>query len=164
LNVLEFTFQNCRFNKPPTTYTAVIGAIRRVLVGPDASETWSLDDPWDGEDESGPLPNETGFAAALGAEGTFANQGQADYYTDLVRAAIAQGGKLGDNDISLRWLTMTLAGLEGRFVSIDTMWKRHQEGGSYDDVLEPESPIFGEYGQPPWKELLRPTNWAKQSS
>ena len=43
--------------------------------------------------------------------------------TELVRAAMAQGGRFGDREIPIPWLRRILAGLEGRPIDEEAMWE-----------------------------------------
>jgi hypothetical protein len=51
------------------------------------------------------------------------NTNMSDYYAGVVRAAIAQGGRYGDHQISIPWLRKILAGLEWRNVEPETLWE-----------------------------------------
>jgi len=42
---------------------------------------------------------------------------------ELVRAALAQGGRFGDREIPVPWLRRILAGLEGRHIDEEAMWE-----------------------------------------
>jgi hypothetical protein len=52
----------------------------------------------------------------------------AEYYKCLVNAAIENGGRLGDHQISIPWLRMILAGLEFRRVEPEMMWYGVESG------------------------------------
>ena len=61
---------------------------------------------------------------------------------DMVRAAIAQGGRFGDHEIPVPWLRMMLAGLEGRSIDQDAAWEGIAAPPRKDPVEE--SPTYQE--------------------
>jgi hypothetical protein len=61
---------------------------------------------------------------------------------ELVRAAIAQGGRFGDHEIPIPWLRMMLAGLEGRPIDQDAAWEGLAAPPRKDPVEE--SPTYQE--------------------
>jgi hypothetical protein len=56
-----------------------------------------------------------------------------EYQRNLVLTALDQGGKFGSHRISLPWLRMILAGLEGRNISPEAVW----EGVEMPDPVQP---------------------------
>ena len=103
----------------------MIDGIRRRLKSVDR-------DPWDAEQELEPeaeeaseLPTDTAvLLAATQVTAGFApnDTNTADYYKNVVRTAIENGGKYGDHRISIPWLRMILAGLEWKRVEPEAMW------------------------------------------
>lgn len=61
---------------------------------------------------------------------------------ELVKAAIAQGGRFGDHEIPMPWLRMMLAGLEGRPMDQDAAWEGIAAPPRKDPVEE--SPTYQE--------------------
>lgn len=111
-------------------------------------------DPWDAGRELTPemvetvrFPTDaTVLVAATHARGEYIPAGAdaPDYYKSLVSAAIENGGKYGDHQMSIPWLRMILAGLDQRFIEPETMWYGVEAGGpggplpeipSYEDLF-----------------------------
>lgn len=67
----------------------------------------------------------------------------ADYYAGVVRAAIAQGGRYGDHQISLPWLRTILAGLEWRNVEPESLWDGVDASGL--GVPDAQIPVYDEF-------------------
>ena len=95
-------------------------------------------DPWDADQKLGPqtaelseLPTDAAvLVAATNATGEFIPAGPdaPDYYNNLVSTAIENGGKHGDQRISIPWLRMILAGLELRPIDPEMMWEGVEAG------------------------------------
>jgi len=66
------------------------------------------------------------------------NANSPDYYKSLVRTAIKNGGKYGDQHISVPWLRMILAGLESKPMDPEMMWSDVEAG---DKTTGPPSGI-----------------------
>jgi hypothetical protein len=107
----------------------MMGGIRHILTGPiKADSRWDIDQELEIEKDDDVAEQASGtdssFAASPIRDPIPEKPGaQADYYAELVRASIAGGGKYGGRRISMRWLRMTLAGLEGRHVDVEEMWE-----------------------------------------
>jgi len=54
----------------------------------------------------------------------------ANYYVNLIRTSISQGGHFGRHDIPVPWLRMTLAELEGRESTADEIWQESDFEGT----------------------------------
>lgn len=130
----------------------MIDRLRRRLRSADDERLWKADLPLkpDVEDrlqsESATLSDETGVAS-------YTPVTNGDYYTNLVRAAIAHGGAHGDHRISVPWLRMILAGLEWRRIEPETMWDGFEATGRdnrrgtnsvlpYDDLFPSETNLL----------------------
>jgi hypothetical protein len=135
----------------------MIGGLRR---------RWrSIDkDPWDANLEFEPmvgdsseLSSETETSAQAldsslaGSNGTTT----AEYYMCLVRAAIENGGRHGEHQISIPWLRMILAGLEFRRIEPDMMWYGFESGiqevpsadiPAYDRLFPPAKDSLAGFG------------------
>ncbi len=101
----------------------MIGRIRRMLArsSGDAKEEedWSLETELD----EGPEPKEDDSPkteADFEPVPEITEEGS-DYYTNLIKASIAAGGKFGEREIPIQWLRMILAGLEGRDGGIEVL-------------------------------------------
>jgi len=125
----------------------LIGTIRRVLRGSGKGDpSWHLDNQ--------PQPDAVARAAPAKEEpieqpdeahgGVFVPGGESEVerQTEVVRAAMAQGGRFGDREIPVPWLRRILAGLEGRRIDEEAMW----EGIASPPRKEPveESPTYQE--------------------
>lgn len=105
----------------------MIGDIRRKLRQTDAS-SWDVNLALQAEES---VISER-FDAALvlnrpPKEYPFRNPTAREYYTNLVRSAIAGGGWYGNTQISIPWLRMTLAGLESKRFDPEMMWNGMEE-------------------------------------
>ena len=102
------------------------------------------------------IPTESGvlLQTASNAPG-FApsNHGLTDYYKGVMLAALNNGGKYGDHRISVPWLRMTLAGLEGNFIEPEAMWYAGDQGlledssakmPTYDELFPSERNLAAE--------------------
>lgn len=104
----------------------MIDGIRRKLTSIDDDGLWDANLDLQPEvEERTELPTESAdLPSASRVRGEFSpNANMSDYYTDVLRAAIAQGGRYGDHQISLPWLRKILAGLEWRNVEPETLWE-----------------------------------------
>jgi len=45
-----------------------------------------------------------------------------DYYLELIRTALSQGGRRGAYEIPIPWLRMTFAGLQGQYIDPEDTW------------------------------------------
>lgn len=114
-------------------------------------------DPWDANQELEPeletdedeVPElsadaATIFASTLAASPAPTNDvDSVEYYKDLVRTAIENGGKYGDHQIPIPWLRMILAGLEWKRIDPEMMWYGVEAGGQGGESL-PEIPSYGD--------------------
>ena len=128
----------------------MIGAIRRRFARSTEEDVWDTDQA---------LNPKTGESSALhagapgihpgvqAAPGYFpGDQSLTDYYTDIVRTAIENGGRYRNHLIPVPWLRMILTGLESGRVDPDLLWYEadgeghHSHPGipSYDDLFAPE--------------------------
>jgi hypothetical protein len=104
----------------------MIGGIRRRLTSIDDDRLWDADLDLQPEVEvTTELPTDSAdLLSASRVTGEFSpNTNISDYYAGVVRAAIAQGGRFGDHQISLSWLRKILAGLEWRNIEPETLWE-----------------------------------------
>lgn len=123
----------------------MIGIFKRAFRGTDEEEP-----SWDVEEElPEPKPVEThrdqvGELPSTGRRGVFVpyDTDVVQRQVELIRAALAQGGRFGDHEIPVPWLRMMLAGLEGRPTDQDAIW----EGIASPPRKEPveESPTYQE--------------------
>jgi hypothetical protein len=121
----------------------LIGRIRRVFRGPQDEElSWNPDEPFEDtlEADAGPATEVVFEPSPLGGVFAPSSTNEVERQAELVRAAMAQGGKCGDHEIPIPWLRMTLAGLEGRAIDVDAMW----EGVASPVCMDPveESPAY----------------------
>ena len=104
----------------------MMGEIRRKLKSIDDDGLWDANMNLQPEVEAATeLPTDSqDLHSASRVMGEFSpNTNMSDYYAGVVRAAIAQGGRYGDHQISIPWLRKILAGLEWRNVEPETLWK-----------------------------------------
>jgi hypothetical protein len=108
----------------------MMDGIRRKLTSGDGS-LWDANLDLQPEVESTEFPTDS--SDLLGAPrvvGEFSpSAGKSDYYTGLVRAALAQGGRHGDLQISIPWLRNILAGLEWRKIEPEKLWEGVETSG-----------------------------------
>ena len=109
---------------------------RRVVGGTeDGSSRWDINLGLDTEDTEEPATEENTPENLDEGNNVYDPTSETDYYTSLVRASIAAGGKHAGQEISVNWLRMILAGLEGRDASIDQMlWDPRYERPEPDDL------------------------------
>ena len=120
--------------------------IRRAVRRPDRD--WQVLEPLLAEPATGYLPEpEVEVGPLPPVETTIPDLGDSrdrgDYYVDLVRTSIAQGGKYGGHEIPVGWLRMILAGLEGMPVDTEAMWESELGQASGDPAELPELQGFG---------------------
>jgi len=104
----------------------MMGELRRKLKSIDDESLWDANLDLQPEVEAtAELPtNSADLQSASQETGEFSpNSYTSDYYAGVVRAAIAQGGRYGDHQISLPWLRKILAGLEWRNIEPETLWE-----------------------------------------
>ena len=104
----------------------MMGEIKRKLQSIDDDSLWDADMVLEPEVEATmELPTDgQDMPSASRMTGEFSpNNSTSDYYAGVVRAAIEQGGRYGDHQISLPWLRKILAGLEWRNVETETLWE-----------------------------------------
>lgn len=116
--------------------------IRRVIRNPG----WG-GDPWDMNRELEPeaaseLPGEDTIAISPTRASPEPISNGAEYQRNLVRAAIEQGGRLGDQEIPLYWLKTILAGLEGRVVEPGEAWGSIERPDPLESPNGPEPPSY----------------------
>lgn len=105
---------------------AMIDGIRRKLTSIDDEGLWdaNLDLQPEAEERTEPSADSADLLSSSRVTGEFSpNTNMSDYYAGVVRAAIAQGGRFGDHQISVPWLRKILAGLEFRTVEPETLWE-----------------------------------------
>ncbi len=123
----------------------MIGGIRRKLTSIDDDHLWdaNLDLQPEVEATTEPPTDSAGLLSASRVMGEFSpNTNMSDYYAGVVRAAIAQGGRYGDHQISLPWLRKILAGLEWRNVEPETLWDGVD--ASAPSVPDAQIPVYDE--------------------
>ncbi|HEY6283671.1 MAG TPA: hypothetical protein VIW22_07080 [Nitrososphaerales archaeon] len=104
----------------------MMGEIRRKLKSIDDDRLWDADMDLQPEVEAATeLPTSIQHTPSTSrVTGEFSpNTNMSDYHAGVVRAAIAQGGRYGDHQISIPWLRKILAGLEWRNVEPETLWE-----------------------------------------
>lgn len=107
---------------------------RRVVGGSeDGSSRWDINLGLDAEDTEESLPEDNALENQDEGQNFYDPTKETDFYSSLVRASIAAGGKHAGQKISINWLRMILAGLEGRDASIDLMlfdprYEQHEPG------------------------------------
>jgi len=118
-------------------------------------------DPWDTEQEFEPeveveaaeapeLPTDAAVIAAatqMGPPSPTNDVDSGEYYKDIVRTAIENGGKYGDHLIPIPWLRMILAGLEWRRIDSEMMWYGVEASSPGADEL-PKIPSYGDLFPP----------------
>ncbi|MDA4119331.1 MAG: hypothetical protein OK436_01970 [Thaumarchaeota archaeon] len=123
----------------------MIGEIRRKLTSIDDDRLWDADMVFRPEVEAiTELSTDShDLTPASRVKGEFSpNTNISDYYVGVVRAAIAQGGRYGDHQISVPWLRKILAGLEWRNVEPETLWEGVD--GLGPSVPNAKIPVYGE--------------------
>jgi len=108
-------------------------------------------DPWDAnqelepeEGEASPLHIDTAVLLAGTQPETVSNDlNTLDYYKNLVRTAIENGGRYADHQISIPWLRMILAGLEQKRIDPEMMWEG-VDGGTPNGGLLPAIPSYND--------------------
>jgi hypothetical protein len=124
-------------------------------VGKSTLQDWALDDPV--EDESLEEVEQESLSVEVRAptEATFRPSGhESDYYVNLIRASLEMKGKFGNQSIPTHWLRMTLAGLEGRHLPVQTMWDRERSDNNLNEDGSPQRPEHSGYDdlfQPGWE-------------
>lgn len=106
----------------------MIGRIRRVLRGSDEGDpSWRIGNQ--------PQPDALARTAPVNEQpieqpdeahgGVFVpdDESEVERQAEVVRAAMAQGGRFGDREIPVPWLRRILAGLEGRKIDEEAMWE-----------------------------------------
>ncbi|HEV2227004.1 MAG TPA: hypothetical protein VGR56_09415 [Nitrososphaerales archaeon] len=122
-----------------------MGEIRRKLQSIDDDSLWDADMVLQPEVEATTeLPSDIQeIPSASRVKGEFSPNKSMDYYAGVVRAAIAQGGRYGDHQISLPWLRKILAGLESRNVEPETLWEGVD--GLGPTVPNAKIPVYDEF-------------------
>jgi hypothetical protein len=128
----------------------MIDGLKRIVRSPAGGG-----DPWDADRE---LEPEAEVDFEIPGENTvLVSQAQAfhrydptdssavEYQRNLVLAAIEQGGKFNDHQIPIPWLRTILAGLEGRDVEPDEVWKDPGTPEPLEPPRGPEPPSFYEF-------------------
>ncbi len=135
----------------PTMACAMIDGIRRRLTKSTDSDPWDADQELNLDfsqevevEEASELPTDAAVLVAaqdsveLGATN---DVDPSDFYKNLIGAAIQNGGKFGDHQISIPWLRMVLAGLDSRRIESESMWYGYEPGSSPTEPL-PETPSY----------------------
>lgn len=127
-------------------------------VGKSAEQDWALDDPVVDESMEDVNQEIDSIEFIAQADATFQpSSHDSDYYVNLVRASLLMKGKFGNQSIPEHWLRMTLSGLEGNHVAVQSMWDKPKAEGllqedepllrpahsGYDDLFQPgrEGPL-----------------------
>lgn len=100
------------------------GFRRAVGKSKDGSTSWDIEVrlPFDEKvEEAGVETEPVPQYMAYPSQSVYDPSNETDYYSALVRASIAAGGRHAGQEIPVNWLQMILAGLEGRDDSVDTM-------------------------------------------
>ncbi len=123
----------------------MIDGIRRRLEKSAGKDPWDADQEFEPEEVDAPSVLSTDTAvlfAAAQAETVSNDLNPLDYYKNLVRTAIENGGRYAGHQISIPWLRMTLAGLELKRVDPEMLWEG-VDGGAPDDGL-PAIPSYND--------------------
>jgi hypothetical protein len=127
-------------------------------VGKSAEQDWALNDPVvedsieevEQESDSIEVPAQT--------EATFQPSGHdSDYYVSLIRASLLMKGRFGNQSIPEHWLRMTLSGLEGKHVAVQSMWdtsKSDNQLQQEESLQRPEHSGNDDVFQPGWEGAL----------
>ena len=128
---------------------AMIDGIRRRLGKTATTDPWDADrelEP-ENEEEAGLVTDAAVSVVLAYPSGHYSpDDATHDYYKNLVRTAISNGGKHGDRSISIPWLRMILAGLELKQIEANMMWEGIEPGEtegearkgipSYEDLFQ----------------------------
>jgi hypothetical protein len=120
----------------------MIEAITRRIKKPFQGPNWDLDAPLEGAGEAeldGPAVEEPSRGPLNGFEPSMGMTAR-EYYSQILRTAMANGGSYMGYQISPRWLWMTLEGLEGRAVDVNALLTDQRFSDSYRDVSVVELP------------------------
>ena len=117
-----------------------------------AEQDWALDDPMVDENMEEVEQGNDSVEVIAQTDATFQPSNRdSDYYVNLVRASLLMKGKFGNQSIPEHWLRMTLSGLEGNHVAVQSMWDKPKsdvqfqedeslqrpEHSGYDDLFRP---------------------------
>ena len=124
----------------------MIGAFKRVFRGSEEAKpgpSWVVNERIEAEEVDGQaeLPSESPQGERRGVFVPY-DTDVVQQQVELIRAAIALGGRFGDHEIPMPWLRMTLAGLEGRPIDQEAMWEGIAAPPRKDPVEE--SPTYQE--------------------
>lgn len=104
----------------------MIGSIGRRFTRSIERDPWDLSQELEPEvDEASELPTDAAIILATTSvtPGSYPHDNDpVDYYKNIVRTALDNGGKYGDHRIPIPWLRMILAGLESRPMDPELMW------------------------------------------
>ena len=127
-------------------------------VGKSAEQDWALDDPVVDESMEDVEQESDSVEVVAETDATFQPSNHvSDYYVNLVRASLLMKGKFGNQSIPEHWLRMTLSGLEGHHVAVQSMWdKSKAEGPLLEDesLPRPEHSSYDDLFQPGWEGSL----------
>lgn len=124
----------------------MIDGIRRRFAKSVEKDAWDADKAFSPDvEEASEFPTDTTALLAARATAEFASNdaGCTDYYKNLVKTAIENGGKYGDHRISLPWLRMILAGLDSKNVEPEMMWYGMEESSPSEEPL-PQIPAYND--------------------
>jgi hypothetical protein len=134
----------------------MIEGLRRA-VGKSAEQDWALDDPVVDESTED-VEQESDFTEApTPTEPTYQPSAHdSDYYVRLIRASLVMKGRFGNQAIPEHWLRMTLSGLEGKHVAVQSMWERKSDNQLQEDesTQRPEHSGYDDLFQPGWEGSL----------
>ncbi len=126
----------------------MIDGIRRKFAKSIDKDPWNMEQELEHEVEVedvgiSELPTDSAVILAAKVPPTSATNevDSGEYYKNIVKTAIQNGGKYGRHHIPMPWLRMILAGLEWKRVDPEMMWYGWEAAGPGDENL-PEIPSY----------------------
>ncbi|MBI3860240.1 MAG: hypothetical protein HY296_08455 [Thaumarchaeota archaeon] len=123
----------------------MLSRIRQMVGRTTEGTDWTLQAELDAPEPETPPTAPSPILPEIPNQAEYDPNSNTDHYADLVRLSIDQGGKLGKHEIPVGWLRMTLAGLEGRSLSVEEMWEfecSDSENVSQDGPRLPYDELF----------------------
>jgi hypothetical protein len=104
--------------------------IKEAVTKQDQADHWATDLELEPEIEETYDPSgEQVMADGMPWESHYSPSNGNDYYLELIRTALSQGGKRGAYEIPIPWLRMTYAGLQGHAVDPEEFWVVAEDSG-----------------------------------
>lgn len=112
----------------------MVGSIRKRLAGQSKDGLWDTELEFGGEEDSDfGTPTDDFVRNQPNSVPVSPDSGEKEYYTSVIRVALAQDGRLGKHVVSMKWLQAVLAELEGREDDANELWRTFRE----QDLGEP---------------------------